>query len=185
MLLVLFVLFGSMLVILCSSSDAAQLGLTSPNWWAICLSPLYGEVAARFTKLYRRHLGQKLMQKLETVPLLRIPEWHYQKISAPEYSKAVGLMLMILLQASNVIIEEIYFRGFLYNQTAFFGSFNWIFNGGLFVLYHFFQASKTYSLFPLGFFIAGYYAISGDIYGCMIVHYFLNSRISIQSSVQA
>ncbi|MBK7962741.1 MAG: CPBP family intramembrane metalloprotease [Bdellovibrionales bacterium] len=40
-------------------------------------------------------------------------------------------------------LEELYFRGFLYQKTTYLGSFNWIFNGILFILYHFFQASKT------------------------------------------
>jgi len=116
------------------------------------------------------------------IPGLRIPEWHYQKAAVPQYPRLADLGLMVLLQSSNVIVEEIYFRGFLFNRTQELGSVNWIFNGSLFVLYHFFQASRTYALFPLGLFIAGYYALTKDVYGCMVVHYFLNSRISIPPS---
>ena len=152
-----------------------MLGLTKPSLKELGIALLYAVAALVVVHVYKAYIGLALIDYLSEIPLLSLPEWHYQKLSPPPMSSGQQVILILCLLLPNVFFEELFFRGYLFQKTEVFtGKYTWIVNGLLFIAYHLFQPSITYALFPMGLVIAGYYSWRRNLYGVMLVHFFLN-----------
>ncbi len=181
------ILFGSQIVILLLFTsnfgaltlvDVAQrLGMFRFSFSNIVFAVAWGYFSVLLLRWYLRKFGRRLMSFLDKFLIFKIPEWHYQKIKAPDFTPRFASIVWVVLLLTNVVVEKFYFRAFLFDLTNFSLIPTWILNGFLFILYHTFQASKTYALFPLGLLIAGYYALTKDLYGAMVIHFMINKML--------
>ena len=178
----LFLLEGILAWTLVDSTGTADrnekygmLGLTKPSLKELGIAMLYTVGALIFLHIYKAYIGLDLINYLGEIPLFSLPEWHYQKMSPPPMSSGQQVLLILGLLLPNVFFEELFFRGYLFHKTEVFtGKYTWIVNGLLFIAYHIFQPSITYALFPVGLMLAGYYSWRRDLYGVMLIHFFLN-----------
>jgi len=152
-----------------------MLGLIKPSIKELGIALVCAMGALVVVHIYKAYIGLAFMEYLGKIPLFSLPEWHYQKISPPPMSSGQQIILILGMLLPNVFFEELFFRGYLFHKTEVFtGKYTWIVNGLLFIAYHIFQPSITYALFPMGLVMAGYYSWRRNLYGVMLIHFFLN-----------
>ena len=151
------------------------LGLVKPSFKELGIALIFGVISVMVVKLYKVYIGDSFMAYLQEIPLLSLPEWHYQMTQPPPMSSGQQVLLIVSLLLPNVFFEELFFRGYLFSKTEeLVGKYTWIVNGLLFIAYHIFQPAITYALFPMGLVMAGYYSWRRNLYGIMLIHLLLN-----------
>ncbi|PIR17596.1 MAG: hypothetical protein COV46_03555 [Deltaproteobacteria bacterium CG11_big_fil_rev_8_21_14_0_20_49_13] len=172
--IVIVVLNGRFIDNLNLKSLIISLGLKRTSVKNIVIAILWGAAAVIVLHFYMPVIGKPIYSYLQSVPWISMPDWHYQVCAKPSYTAIQMTALMIVMLGVNVFCEEVFFRGYLFRKTMFFGKWTWIVNGLLFIAYHVFQIPITYAIFPVGLIVSGYFAWRKDIYGVMIVHLIIN-----------
>lgn len=172
--LVLVLLNGKLVDKLNFSSLIISLGIKKTSVKNIVIAILWGIASITILHFYMPIIGKPIYSYLQSLQFLALPDWHYQVAIRPLYSAVQLAALMVFMFGTNVFCEEVYFRGYLFRKTMFFGRWTWIVNGFLFIAYHIFQIPLTYAIFPVGLMVSGYFAWRKDIYGSMIVHLIIN-----------
>ena len=148
-------------------------GAINVDWRALIYALAWAAMSVAVMKVYL-WLAAPYIEKFHEIPLLKLPDWHFQNLEMPDYPGPLKGLLLALMLASNVFAEEIYFRGFLLERLKFLGKFAFLVNGVLFIGYHVFQIPIAYPLIPFGILLSGYYVIFRNVWGSMLIHLILN-----------
>ena len=105
---------------------------------------------------------------------LGLPAWHFQRTDAfgqlPEAVAAFALL-------TNIVGEELWFRGYLYAKLSFLGRWTWPTASLLFTAYHIFQAPVAYPNVLGSLALAGLYALRRDLWSCVLLHALLQAPV--------
>jgi uncharacterized protein len=107
-----------------------------------------------------------LRRLIEGVSWLSLPEWHLRRRGLEALPPLLGAVAL----GTNLLGEELWFRGYLQDRLRFLGPLWWLAAGVLFTLYHVFQAPVTYPAFVAPVSIAALYALRHDLWSCVLLH---------------
>ena len=152
---------------------AAYLSLRTVDWKGLLvIAPIFLLIIFFLSLPYMKFIGSPMENWLNTFPVLQIPTHSifccYEKIYGfPWY-------MLLFLFVGNFLGEELYYRGYLLRKTAFLGRWNWMVNGLLFTIYHFWQIPQTYPYFGLALIFSLMMIWRKNLYVVILMHLLWN-----------
>ena len=110
--------------------------------------PVYFALFALVSLPYVRYVAPVIENWTKAVPPFGIPSYSIFQ-DTPENIYSFPPVAPLFLGIGNFLGEELYFRGYLMNKSAFLGKMNGIVNSVLFALYHLWQAEQTWPMIGL------------------------------------
>jgi uncharacterized protein len=150
------------------------LGLNRTDWRGLFLVlPVYCALFVLVSLPYVRFVAPVIENWTKVVPVFRIPSYSIFQ-DTPENIYSFPPVALLFLGIGNFLGEELYFRGYLMEKSAFLGKMNWIVNSVLFALYHLWQAQQTWPMIGLVLAFGLLMALRKDLYVLIAFHFFAN-----------